>query len=123
MPPPRFRPHSLEDSLFLPRCGHALRSHFAPGAGKWGDCRMTIKANRRTALLLATGLFVCLAGSSQAAGTDNANAGSAAPLALNKYAKHSAHHGKNYAHRKSGKQVQKSADNKDAATDVAADNS
>ena len=88
---------------------------------------MTIKANRHSALILATGLFVCLAGASQAAGTDSTAASpsleSAAPLALNKYTKHSAHHGKSYAHHKSSKQAQKSADKKDPATDVAADNS
>jgi hypothetical protein len=91
---------------------------------------MTIKANRRSALILATGLFVCLAGPSQAASTDNTantaaspNSESTAPLALNKYTKHSAHHGKSYARHKSSKQAQKSADKKDTATDIAADNS
>jgi hypothetical protein len=28
---PSFCPDSPEDSLFLPRCGHAVRSHFALG--------------------------------------------------------------------------------------------
>jgi hypothetical protein len=88
---------------------------------------MTIKANRRSALILATGLLVCLAGPSQAASTDSTaaspNSESAAPLALNKYTRHSAHHGKSYAHRKSSKLAQKSSDKKDAATDAAADNS
>ena len=127
MPSPRFRLDSPEDSLFLPRCGHAVRSHFASGAGKWGDCQMTIKANGRSALILATGLLVCFAGPSQAAGTDStaasANSESAAPLALNKYTKHSAHHAKSYAHHKSSKLAQKSSDKKGAATDAAADNS
>ncbi len=52
---------------------------------------MNIKANGRSALILATGLFVCFAGPSQAAaGADNATATSksgnaaAAPLALDK---------------------------------------
>jgi len=86
---------------------------------------MIIKANGRSALILATGLFVCLAGPSQAATTDDASAtsDSAAPLALNKYTKHSAHHHRSYAHHRSSKLAQKSTDKKDASADVAADNS
>jgi hypothetical protein len=88
---------------------------------------MTVKANRHSALILATGLLVCLAGPSQATGTNSTAASpsseNAAPLALNKYTKHSAHHGKSYAHHKSSQLAQKSADKKDAATDVVADNS
>jgi hypothetical protein len=79
---------------------------------------MTIKATGRSALILATGIFVCLAGPSQAAtGTDNTAASakpeSAAPVVLSKYAKHSAHHGKSYAHRKSSTVAQKPSDKKD----------
>jgi hypothetical protein len=78
-------------------------------------------------LILATGLFVCFAAPSQAAGTDGTTASpkpeSAAPVALSKYTKHSARHGKSYAHRKSSKLAAKSSDKKDAAPDVAADNS
>ena len=88
---------------------------------------MTIKASGRSALILATGLFVCFAAPSQAAGTDGTTASpkpeSAAPVALSKYTKHSARHGKSYAHRKSSKLAVKSSDKKDAAPDVAADNS
>jgi len=91
---------------------------------------MIVKASGRSALILATGLLVCLAaGPSQAApaGADNAaanakseNAG--APLALNKNARHSARHGKSYAHRKSGKLALKpSVDKKVWAAEVAAD--
>jgi hypothetical protein len=89
---------------------------------------MTIKANGRSALILATGLFVCLAGPSQAApaSEDNAAASSrsdnaaGAPIALNKYAKHGSRHAKSYAHRKSSKVVLISADSrKAAATDIA----
>ncbi|MGD0848086.1 hypothetical protein [Bradyrhizobium sp.] len=87
---------------------------------------MMIKACGRSALILATGLFVCFAGPSQAAGTDNTTASpkpeNAAPVALSKYTKHSARHGKSYAHRKSSKLALKSSDKKDTATDVAADN-
>jgi hypothetical protein len=80
---------------------------------------MMIKATGRSALILATGIFVCLAGPSQAAvGTDTTTAStkpeSAAPVALSKYAKHSAHHGKSYAHRKSSTVAQKPSDKKDA---------
>jgi hypothetical protein len=125
---PCFRPDSPEDSLFLPRCGHAVSSHSVFGGWqKWGDCQMTIKANGRSALILATGLFVCLAGPSQAApaSADNAAASSrsdnaaGAPIALNKYAKHGSRH---YAHRKSSKLALKSADSKKAAATDIADN-
>jgi hypothetical protein len=76
---------------------------------------MTIKASGRSALILATGLWVCFAGPSQAAaGAD----GAAAPVALNKSNKHSAHHWKKVAHRKSGKVALKSSAPKKAA-DVA----
>jgi hypothetical protein len=86
---------------------------------------MIIKANGRSALILATGLFVCFAGPSQAATTDDASAApeSAAPLALNKYTKHSAHHRRSFAHHRSSKLAQKSTDKKDASADVAADSS
>ena len=88
---------------------------------------MTVKASGCSALILATGLFVCFAGPSQAAaGADNATASAkpesaaGAPIALNKYAKHGSRHWKKYAHRKSGKMALKSStDKKAAATDVA----
>jgi hypothetical protein len=136
---PCFCQQPPEDSLFLPRCGHVIRSHFAVGAGKWGDCHMTIKANGRSALILAAGLLVCFAGPSQAApaSADNAAANAAvspkpedaagAPMALSKYTKRSTHSWKSSAHRKSSKVALKSStDKKAAATDVAdsdADNS
>ena len=90
---------------------------------------MTVKASGCSALILATGLFVCFAGPSQAAaGADNATASpkpesaAGAPIALNKYAKHGSRHWKKYAHRKSGKVALKSStDKKAAATDVADD--
>jgi hypothetical protein len=81
---------------------------------------MIIKASGRSALILATGLFVCFAGPSQAAGATDpaASATAGAPIALNKYVKHTAHHGKKLAQRKSGKVASKSsADPKDAAAD------
>ena len=77
---------------------------------------MIVKASGRSALILATGLLVGLAaGPSQAApaSTDNAVAyarsenAAGAPVALNKYVKHSAHHGKSYAQRSSSKEALK----------------
>ena len=90
---------------------------------------MMIKASGRAALILAAGLFVCFAGPSQAAAGANdaaasskSDAAAGAPVALNKYAKHGAHHWKKLAHRKSGKVALKSsADKKAATTDAAAD--
>ncbi len=79
---------------------------------------MTIRANGRSALILATGLLVCCAASSPAAaGTDNAAANekpesAGAPVALNKYTRH--HHGRSYAHRRSSKVAHKSTDKKTA---------
>ena len=86
---------------------------------------MIIKASGRSALILATGLFVCLAGPSHAAaGANNTAAGATpetadAPVVLDKYAKHGSRHLKKYAHRRSGKVALKpSADAKaDAADD------
>jgi len=82
---------------------------------------MNIKASGRSALILATGLFVCFAGPSQAAaGADNAAAASKSENAAG--AQSSSRHSKSYAHRKSGKQALKSsAANKAAVPDVAAD--
>jgi hypothetical protein len=91
---------------------------------------MKIK-NGRSALILAAGLFACLAGPSQAApGADNATATSKSenaagtPLALNKNLKHASRHRKSYAHGKSSKVALKAAaDNKPALTDASADDS
>jgi hypothetical protein len=114
-PLPIFRPGSPEDSLFLPWCGHAAGSHFAPGAGKWGDCQMTIKANGRSVLIAAAaGLWVCYAGPSRAADdTDDAAATAAKPVT---------HHVKKYAHHKSSKVEQHDATGSKSA-DAAADDS
>lgn len=75
---------------------------------------MIIKASGRSALILATGLFVCFAGPSQAApGDDTATASSEsekateAPIALNKYAK--PRQSKKIAQRKSSKAALKSS--------------
>jgi hypothetical protein len=86
---------------------------------------MKIKGNGHSALILAAGLWVCFAGPSQAAAATDATAASStagAPIALNKYTRHSSHHWRRYAHHKSGKVALKSTDDKKAAaTDVAAD--
>jgi hypothetical protein len=90
---------------------------------------MTIKVNGRSALILATGLFVCFAaGPSQAAGADDATASSTpenaagAPIALNKSAKHASRQAKTSAHRKSSQEAEKSSSDKQAA-DAAANDS
>ena len=92
---------------------------------------MMIKANGRSALILAAGLLVCFGGPSRAApaSADNAAANFAAssksenaagaPLALSKYTKRSTHAWKSSAHRKSSKVAVKSSSDK-KATDVAA---
>jgi hypothetical protein len=73
---------------------------------------MMIKASGRSALILATGLWVCFAGPSQAtAGADSTATASksAASASANKYAKHSSRHWKKVAHRKSSRLALKSS--------------
>ena len=75
---------------------------------------MMIKASGRSALIIATGLFVCFAGPSPvvAASSDSAAATSTAESATSgKSARQSVRHWKRYA-RKSGKVASKSADSK-----------
>jgi hypothetical protein len=89
---------------------------------------MNIKASGRSALILATGLFVCFAGPSQAAaGAEDATANpksenaARAPVAA-KNLRH-AHHGRS-THAKFSRLAPKPvADNKAAATEAAADDS
>jgi hypothetical protein len=75
---------------------------------------MKIIASGRLALLVATGLFVCFAGPSQAAPDNDgeasatSEAAAGAPMALNKYVKRSSRQGKKHAPRKSGKAAEKS---------------
>jgi hypothetical protein len=89
--------------------------------------QMKIKGNGRSALILAAGLCVCFAGPSQAAtGTNVTTAGASstagAPIALNKYTRHSSRHWRRYANHKSSKEALKSTDDKKTAnTDTAAD--
>jgi hypothetical protein len=74
---------------------------------------MTIKASGRAALILTTGIWICLGGPSLAA---TATDSSTAPAAV----KH--HHLKKYTHRKTGKVADKSAVEKKTA-DAAAEDS
>ncbi len=92
---------------------------------------MTIKAGGRSALILATGLFVCFAVPSQAEpGIDSDSAvmssepesAAGAPIELKKYTKHSARQSKSYAHRKSNKVALKSSTAEKAAAPDVADN-
>ena len=87
---------------------------------------MMIKASGRSALILATGLFVCFAGPSPvvAASSDSAAAASKSDSATTgKSVKHSARYWKRYAQRKSGKVASKSTETKKTVdkdgTDVA----
>ena len=92
---------------------------------------MKNEASRCSALILATGLFVCLAGPSQAAASaDNAVASAksedtaGAPVAPKKSAKHGSRHWKSHADRKSGKVVvAKSGAEKTDAAEVPDENS
>jgi hypothetical protein len=82
---------------------------------------MTVKASGCSALIIATGLFVCFAGPSQAAEDAAATAQSEAadaPVILHKFASHGSRHWKRHSHRHSSKVALKSAaDNKANATD------
>ena len=90
---------------------------------------MMIKASGRSALILATGLFVCFAGPSPApaAGSDGAAAtssgkASSGKASSGKSVKQGARHWKRYAHRKYARTASKSAESRKAAEkDVAAD--
>ena len=83
----------------------------------------TIKANGRSALILAAGLLVCFAGPSRAASSDSTAASSKSEdtvgeaVAPNKVGKHGSRHSKSSAHPKSGKDALKSSDAKKSAGD------
>ena len=84
---------------------------------------MIVKASGRSALIIATGLFVCLAGPSpvEAASSDSvATSSKSESAAPGKTAKQSVRHWKRYA-RKSGKVASKSADSKKSAGKDVAD--
>ena len=87
---------------------------------------MMIKASGRSALILATGLFVCFAGPSQAAtGADStatsSKSANSKSAAASKSTKHSSRHWKKVAQRKSSKTALKSAASR-KAVDLADDN-
>jgi hypothetical protein len=75
---------------------------------------MMVKASGRSALILATGLFVCFAGPSPvvAASSDSAAATSKSDSATGKSVRHSARYWKRYAHRKSSKLASKATETK-----------
>ncbi|MEO6783608.1 MAG: hypothetical protein ABI407_19085 [Bradyrhizobium sp.] len=86
---------------------------------------MTINASGRAALIIATGLFVGLAGPSQAASdsdadaaTSTAEAPAGAPVKLSNYTKHASHHWKKHAHHQV---AQKSSPDKKTADAADAD--
>ena len=87
---------------------------------------MKIKASGHPALILATALFVCFAGPSQAApsaddvaATAKSEDAAGASVASKKSAKHGSRHWKSHANRKSGKVAVKSDTDKTDATEVA----
>jgi hypothetical protein len=77
---------------------------------------------------LATGLFVCFAGPSQAAPDEDtakyatSESAAGAPMTLNKYTKHGSRHGKKTAQRKSEKVAEKSDTGKKTDATNVADN-
>ncbi|KJC62684.1 hypothetical protein UP10_00385 [Bradyrhizobium sp. LTSPM299] len=77
---------------------------------------MKIKASGRLALIIATGLFVCIAGPlpASAAGSDTAASTSDSATA-GKSVRQSSRHGKRYAHRKSDRTADKSDSKKDVS--------
>jgi len=90
---------------------------------------MMVKASGRSALILATGLFVCFAGPSPvvAAGSDSAATTSKSDSATTgKSVRHSARYWKRYTHRKSSKVASKSTETKNTAdndgTDISGTN-
>jgi hypothetical protein len=76
--------------------------------GEWGDHQMKIKASGRLALMVATGLFVCVAGPlpAGAAGSDTA-ATTSDSATTGKSVRQSSRHGNRYAHRKSDTTAEK----------------
>lgn len=84
---------------------------------------MMVKAGGRTAFILMTGLWVFLAGPSDATTADDAKS-TGAPVALNKYVKHGSRHGKSHFRRKSGELAMKSdARPRDAGIDLSSGDS
>jgi hypothetical protein len=85
------------------------------GTGKWGDCHMMIKASGRSALIIATGLFVYFAGPTPIAATSAAVAATSKPdsATSEKSVRQSTRRWKRYS-RRSGKIASKPAETKKA---------
>src|SRR4051812_3937020 len=116
---PCFRPVLPEDSHFPPCCEHAARSFFALGMGQLGRLPMTIKASGRSALILATGLFVGLLGGSYTTAPTEAATSKTETVTATSSVKQGSRHLKRYAHRKhSGTALKSSASTKEAEKDV-----
>jgi hypothetical protein len=91
------------------------------GTGKWGDCHMMVKASGRSALIVATGLFVYFAGPTPITATTTAVAATSKSdsATSEKSVRQSTRRWKRYS-RRSGKVASKPAETKKAAeTDVA----
>ncbi len=82
----------------------------------------TIKASGRSALILVTGLFVCLAGPAPAASGDSATAASKSASATSgKSIKHRSRHWRRHAHRKHSRAASKSVETRKTADKDTAD--
>jgi hypothetical protein len=91
------------------------------GAGKWGDCQMMVKASGRSALIVATGLFVCFAATTPITVTSTALAAAASTsdgATSGKQVRQGARQWKRTA-RRSGKAASKPAETKKAIEDIA----
>jgi hypothetical protein len=82
---------------------------------------MIIKASRRSALMVVTGLFVCVAGAAYTNAASEAASSKSESATETKSAKHSTRHWKRYAHRKDIGTAQKSSDVKKADEKEVAD--
>jgi hypothetical protein len=82
---------------------------------------MIIKASRRSALMVVTGLFVCLAGVSYATAATEAASSKSESVTATKSVKHGSRHWKRYAHRKYVRTAQKSSTVKKAEEKEVAD--
>ncbi len=82
---------------------------------------MTVRASGRSALVLAAGLLMCLAGPSQAAANADDVAASSKLETARAPAQHASHHWKRYGHRKFSRTALKSADSTKAVSTAADD--
>jgi len=80
---------------------------------------MMIKASRRSALMVVTGLFVCLAGAAYTNTASEAASSKSESAKAAKSVKQGARQWKRYAHRKHVRVAQKSSSNKDEQRQVA----